>query len=292
MFLANGKVAINSTGNVGIGTSTPVALLDVSGSARISNGLILTGSISAKTTTSFIIEGSTVLNLYSDSWRFSTGITLKDSNTGNTFLGFGSGTVSSNASTSFVRIFNSTTGSATGPRITADSNVALHSHLTIQPQGTGSLFISSSQTIISGSLTVTGGITGSLLGTATGALTASYVMPLNQNLIVTGSVRGQVSALSIVSNTASINLETNNFFTVTLEDAANTHISVSNIQPGQTANIRITQGSAGTGTVSFNSAIKSGSLYTGSAVANAVDIATFISFDSSTLYMSAVTNLK
>jgi hypothetical protein len=110
--------------------------------------------------------------------------------------------------------------------------------------------------------------------------------------VVTGSVRGQVSALTITSNTASIDLASNNFFTLTLANATNTHISASNIQPGQTANIRITQGSLGTGTVSFNSAIKSGSYYTGSAIANAIDIATFISFDSSTLYMSAVTNLK
>ena len=44
---------------------------------------------------------------------------------------------------------------------------------------------------ISGSLGVTGGITGSLLGTASYAitvLTASYVNPLTQNVVITGSL--------------------------------------------------------------------------------------------------------
>jgi hypothetical protein len=111
--------------------------------------------------------------------------------------------------------------------------------------------------------------------------------------VITGSLRGNVSALSIASNTASLDLSTNNFFTLTLVNGANTHISASNIRPGQTANLRITQGSLGTGTVSFNTVIDqaSGSLYTGSMVANAIDIVTFISFDSSLLYMSALRNL-
>ena len=43
-------------------------------------------------------------------------------------------------------------------------------------------------TIITGSLNVTAGITGSLLGTASFATTSSYVNTLNQNVIVTGSI--------------------------------------------------------------------------------------------------------
>ena len=166
---------------------------------------------------------------------------------------------------------------------------------------------------INGNLTVTG----SLIGTASVATTASYVLqavsasyattalsssfaatasfvnPLNQQLTITGSLRGQVSALSISSNTASINMSTNNFFTLTLVNGAGTNINPTNINPGQTVNILVTQGSAGTGTVTFPSLVKqpSGSLYTGSAVSNAIDIVTMIAFDSTNVYVSSVRNM-
>jgi hypothetical protein len=135
-------------------------------------------------------------------------------------------------------------------------------------------------------------LSGSQVGiNKTGSFNAS--LDVTGSMVMTGSLRGNVSALSIASNTASIDLSTNNFFTINLVNGANTHISASNIRPGQTVNLRVSQSSAGTGTVSFNAAIDqaSGSLYTGSMVANAVDIVTFISFDSSILYMSALRNL-
>ena len=134
---------------------------------------------------------------------------------------------------------------------------------------------------------------------ATDTLTVQGTTSLNGNttitgsVIVTGSMRGQVSALSIVSTTASMDLATNNFFTLSLVNGANTHISASNMLPGQTVNLRVSQGTAGTGTVRFHSAIKqpSGSAYTASAVANAVDVISFISFDSTALYGTSIKNL-
>jgi hypothetical protein len=54
------------------------------------------------------------------------------------------------------------------------------------------------------------------------ASTASFVNPLNQNVTLTGSLRGNVSALSIASNTASVDMSTNNFFTLALVNGANT----------------------------------------------------------------------
>ena len=119
------------------------------------------------------------------------------------------------------------------------------------------------------------------------------VVSINSATEITGSLRGQVSALTISSNTASVNMSTNNFFTLTLANGANTFINPTNIQPGQTVNIRVTQGNAGTGTVSFPSLVKqpSGSLYTGSAIANAIDIVTMISFDSTTVFVSSVRNM-
>jgi len=119
------------------------------------------------------------------------------------------------------------------------------------------------------------------------------VVSINSATEITGSLRGQVSTLSITSNTASVNMSTNNFFTLSLVNGAATNINPTNINPGQTVNIRVTQGSAGTGTVTFPSFVDqpSGSLYTGSAVANAIDIVTMISFDSTTVFVSSIRNM-
>jgi hypothetical protein len=111
--------------------------------------------------------------------------------------------------------------------------------------------------------------------------------------VITGSLRGNVSSLSISSNTASVNMSSGNFFTLTLANGANTHIRPTNMQPGQTVNIRVNQGSDGTGTVSFPSFVDqaSGSLYTGSMSANAIDIVTMITFDSSIVFVSSIRNM-
>jgi len=56
-------INISSSGNVGIGTATPASTLDVSGSARITNGLTVTGSVafaSSLTVTSAMAAGSSL----------------------------------------------------------------------------------------------------------------------------------------------------------------------------------------------------------------------------------------
>ena len=124
-------------------------------------------------------------------------------------------------------------------------------------------------------------------------LTWSNGIEITGSTVITGSLRGNVSALSIASNTASLDMSTNNFFTLNLVNGANTHINPTNINPGQTVNIRVNQGSAGTGTVSFPSFVDqpSGSAYTGSQVANAIDIVTMITFDSSLVFVSSIRNM-
>lgn len=128
------------------------------------------------------------------------------------------------------------------------------------------IYASGSQVQITGSLIVTG------------------------SLIITGSTQGNVSTLSVSSNTASVDLTRANFFTITLPSSVTTHISASNIRPGTTSTILVT--TDGTSTVTFPSNVKqpSGSFYTASAVA-AKDILTFISYDSSDLYLASVKNL-
>lgn len=113
------------------------------------------------------------------------------------------------------------------------------------------------------------------------------------SLKITGSAYGNVTALSIASSTASLDLTRGNFYTLTLVSGSTTFINPSNISPGQTINLRITQPSVSFGTIAFPSSVKqvSGSSYTPTAVANAQDIVTFISFDGTNLYLSNVKNL-
>jgi hypothetical protein len=121
-------------------------------------------------------------------------------------------------------------------------------------------------------------------------LTGSFSITGSQT--ITGSLVGQPISQSVSSNTASLNLATGNFFNLTLPASTNTYITASGQIPGQTINLKITQ-QATTGSVTFGSGIKqvSGSAYTATTTANAVDIVTFISFDETGLYLSNVKNL-
>jgi hypothetical protein len=125
---------------------------------------------------------------------------------------------------------------------------------------------------------------------ALNASTASFVQPLRQSLIVTGSTSGNVVQLNIASNTASLNLSQANFYTLQLVQGTNTYINPSNIQPGCTSILLIS--TTGSATVSFPSFVKqsSGSSYTPTTTTGK-DILTFISYDDSTLYIANVKNL-
>jgi hypothetical protein len=157
--------------------------------------------------------------------------------------------------------------------------------------------------IVTGSVSATLGFTGSLSGTASfanNATSASFaetasffsLASVTQNAVFSGSVRGEVRALSISSNTASLDCSTDNFFTLLLVSGSNTFVNPSNIQPGQTINLRVKQASVTSGSISFAPSVKqvSGSIYTASTTASREDIVTFISFDSSSLYLSNIKN--
>jgi hypothetical protein len=115
---------------------------------------------------------------------------------------------------------------------------------------------------------------------------------LKDDVIITGSLRGNVGALSISSQTASLDCSTGNFFTLLLVSGSTTFVNPSNILPGQTINLRVKQSSVASGSISFASSVKqvSGSAYVPTATANAEDIVTFIAFDSTNLYLSNIKN--
>lgn len=126
--------------------------------------------------------------------------------------------------------------------------------------------------------------TGSYPVIATGSFSGSF------SGIVSSSFRGEVVALSITSGTASLDCNLGNFFTLTASGSS-IHISASNIQPGQTINFKLVNGSP-TSSISFSSGkfyYPSGSAYTAST---GTDILTFISFDSARLYSTNLNNFQ
>lgn len=134
--------------------------------------------------------------------------------------------------------------------------------------------------------TTIGLLTGSYSTTGSNVFTGSQT--------ITGSVLGNVNALTITSNTASMNLVNGNFFTLTLVSGSTTQLAASNIKAGQTINLLVTQPSVGTGSLSYNSTFKftPGNQYTASISSSYKDILTFITFDNSTIYASAIKNLS
>ena len=147
------------------------------------------------------------------------------------------------------------------------------------------------------------GFTGSLEGTAsfaTNALSASYAPStpfpftgdaiITGSLTITGSVYGNINALSISSNTASMDLTKGDFFTLQLVSGSNTRIEPTNIRAGQTISLLLS--TTGSATVSFPSSVKqvSGSSYTPTTTTSK-DIVTLIAFDTTDLYLANVKNL-
>jgi hypothetical protein len=129
---------------------------------------------------------------------------------------------------------------------------------------------------------------GTPINTGSFATTGSVTFTGSQ--IVTGSTRGNVTPLSITSNTASMDLSVGNFFTLQLVSGSNTYINPSNILPGQTS--ILTLSTTGSATVSFPSFVKqpSGSAYIPTTTAG-VDILTLASINTSSLYVVSVKNM-
>jgi hypothetical protein len=161
------------------------------------------------------------------------------------------------------------------------------------------LEVSSSLLAVSGTVyTNTNSIIGINAKTASYATTGSNSLTGSQiitgSLTITGSVATPPVALSIASNTASIDFSKGSIYTLTLvSSSVATYITASNLTPGQTANLLVTQASVLSGSIVWASAFKfpTGSAYTGSKVVNAVDLISFITVNNSTIYSVGAQNL-
>ena len=121
-------------------------------------------------------------------------------------------------------------------------------------------------------------------------VSASGLTTVSNNLVVTGSVNGNVVSASIASNTSSIDFSQGNFYTSLV--TGTTNFNITNPKAGQTVNLLLT--TAGTGaSASFSSNVKqvSGSTYAPTATDGAKDILTFISWDGTSVYLANVKNL-
>ena len=114
------------------------------------------------------------------------------------------------------------------------------------------------------------------------------------SLAVTGSVRGFTNTLSVVSSTASINMNDGNFFRLTLPTGSTTHVAISNLSSGQTINLLVSQSLAATGSIAFapNIRFAGGVDYTATAITGAMDIVSFVSFDTNQIFATQVKNLS
>jgi hypothetical protein len=132
-------------------------------------------------------------------------------------------------------------------------------------------------------------ITGSLILSSSAAVELTTI----GNSVFSGSVSGRVIPITIASNTASMDCSLGNFFTLTLGSASNTRLIPTNIQPGETISLRITQ-PATTGSLTYASSIKFPATlgYSASIFPNAIDILTFVSYDSTNLFSVAVKNMQ
>ena len=134
--------------------------------------------------------------------------------------------------------------------------------------------------------------TGSNVFVGNQTITGSLVV--TGSMVYSGSVRGIVIPVTTASQTASMDLSLGNFFTIQLVSGSNTHISCSNIQPGETIALRLNQSTSSFGTVTFAPSIKLSQFapYIATPISSSVDVLTFVSFDTTAIYGAAVNNLR
>jgi hypothetical protein len=299
-FYSNGSaaMALSTSGNLLIGTTSDSARLQVKGSGTTTSTtalLVQNANASASFTVrdgftdySFganrfqaIVGNWTESPAYTNTiWRTGSLATVKD-------ITIGSDGVL-NGSSSRLNFLNYYNNGGQGP-VTNFSGYIRTSISQYQPGGTGQA---------SGRGTLVLGVYDTDYDTNTlnsfdVVSVGKYATTISGSLTVSGSVLNQPLTLPTASGTASMDCSKSNFFNLTLSGSYTLFLSASNIQPGQTVNLRVTQ-PATSGSLNYGSQFKfaGGIPYSASATGSAVDIISFISFDTTTLYGSAIKNLS
>lgn len=120
--------------------------------------------------------------------------------------------------------------------------------------------------------------------TISGSLNVSGSSTYNGRQVITGSVLGNVTNITVTSQTASIDCSKGNFFTVSLPTGS-TYITATNISAGQTISLRCGSNTGRTVQIDTTTIkFPSGLSYTPSQYPAAEDLLTFVSFDGTKLY--------
>ena len=116
------------------------------------------------------------------------------------------------------------------------------------------------------------------------------------SLIYTGSSIGNLTALAISSNTASIDFRDGDYFTLELVSGSNTFLEInpSGTKPGQTAILKVQQPDPGSGTLTYGANFKfpGGTIPTVTDGTLTEDIFTFVQFGQNDTYVTSIQNLS
>ena len=153
----------------------------------------------------------------------------------------------------------------------------------------------SSQALLNTTFATTGSNSFNGNQTITGSLILSSSAAVELNVvgaaIFTGSVRGNVVPLSITSNTASMDLNLGNYFTLTLADTATTHISASNVQPGVSATLVITTGTNSSASLAPTMLQPSGNAYSATNGSSKKDVLSIVAVASGVPFVVSTKNM-
>ena len=118
-------------------------------------------------------------------------------------------------------------------------------------------------------------------------------LTVNGKFTVSGSVTNEVNVISDSAGTTTMDCSLGNFFTLAMPSGGTTALTPSNIQPGQTISVKITQ-NATAALLTFAASIEfeGGTAFTISTGSGEVDVMTFISFDGTTLQATGLTNFS
>ena len=269
----------------GTGDNTSMVAVNMLG-----NALIVSASSTSATAVPVVTTDGTYGSLFAGRFNATDGNRAK---TAETVFAVGTGTSYANRKTGFL--------------IDSGSNTFIEGTLNV-----------SGATSLNGNLIVTGSVTASLqqgyvwVGNASGitttVATSSFggggaAFPytgsaqITGSLGITGSLSGLVNTLTISSNTASMDFNNGNFFTLQLVSGSITHLTAANVKPGQTINLLVKTDSgsaAATGSLTFSSTFKfaGGFDYTPTTITASQDLVSFVTFDTTQILAAQVKNLS
>ena len=111
--------------------------------------------------------------------------------------------------------------------------------------------------------------------------------------VISGSLIGEVGVLTDAAGTTTLDCSTGNYFTLAMPAGGTTALTPTNIQIGQTINIKITQNAtASTLTYAASIDFPGGTAFTISTGSGEVDILTLVSFDGTSLQATGLANFS